>query len=111
MDTYSHGGVSHVLNGALGNLLHSVLQSITGGSGPGQCSVLNLVLGPVNLTVPGLVETLDNCASGPVTVTVSALLGNLLCNLTHHGLTFGSLLGGVAADVRRRSLRHVGFRY
>ena len=86
-------------DGALESLLNSVLQSITGGAAPGECSVLSLTLGPVNLNLLGLAVNLDNCSGGPVTVTISAhhgaLLGNLLCNLTNHGLTLGSLLGDI----------------
>jgi hypothetical protein len=62
---------------------------------PGNCDILNLSLGPVNLNLLGLHVALDNCATppGPVTVDVTAdpdggLLGGLLC-----GLADGNLLG------------------
>jgi len=91
--------LTQLLNGALGNLLNSVLTGITGGAAPGECSVLNLSLGPLNLNLLGLVVNLDNCAGGPVTVTISAhhgaLLGNLLCSLTNQGLNLGTLLGDI----------------
>jgi len=54
----------------------------------GFCDILNLSLGPVDLTLLGLTVELDNCATpaGPVTVDVTAdpsggLLGGLLCGL------------------------------
>lgn len=52
----------------------------------GQCEILFLQLGPVDLTLLGLVVNLDNCNNGPVQVCISAtaaegLLGNLLCSL------------------------------
>jgi len=65
----------------------------------GQCEILHLVLGPVNLGVLGLVVDLDNCHNGPVEVCVSAtaregILGSLLC-----GLTGQQLLGLSLADI------------
>jgi len=54
----------------------------------GNCDVLNLSLGPINLNLLGLNVAVDNCATpaGPVTVDVTAdpnggLLGGLLCGL------------------------------
>jgi len=53
----------------------------------GACEILDLVLGPVDLTLLGLNVLLDNCDEGAIEVCVSAtasegLLGNLLCSLT-----------------------------
>ena len=50
------------------------------------CPVLDLSVGPLELNVSGLVIELDDCAGGPVTVTVTAIpgagrLGHLLCSL------------------------------
>jgi hypothetical protein len=81
------GGLSSVLNGALGavnssSALAGVTTSPTG-------NILHLSVGPVDLNLLGLNVHLDNCANGPVTVDVGAqpgpgnLLGNLLSNLTH----------------------------
>jgi hypothetical protein len=58
----------------------------------GECEVLDLAVGPVDLTLLGLNVHLDNCEDGPVQVCVSAsagegLLGDLLC-----GLADGSIL-------------------
>ena len=54
----------------------------------GNCDILNLSLGPVNLDVPllGVSVDLDNCEDGPVTVDVTGdpdggLLGGVLCGL------------------------------
>ena len=62
----------------------------------GECEVLDLALGPVDLTLLGLNVFLDNCDEGPVQVCVSAsegegLLGGLLCGLTGNGGLLGSL--------------------
>jgi len=53
----------------------------------GECEILDLAIGPVDLTLLGLNVYLDNCEDGPVQVCVSAsqgegLLGDLLCGLT-----------------------------
>ena len=52
----------------------------------GDCHVLALAIGPVDLSLLGLNVSLDDCADGPVQVCVSAtrsegLLGSLLCGL------------------------------
>jgi len=62
----------------------------------GECEILNLTLGPVNLAVLGLHVDLDNCDDGPVQVCLSAtasegLLGGLLCGLTGNGGLLGNL--------------------
>jgi len=59
------------------------------------CPVLNLALGPLDLTLLGLNVHLDNCANGPITVSITAnpaggLLGRLLCGLAN------ALSGGAA---------------
>jgi len=51
------------------------------------CSVLDLSLGPVDLTLLGLQVQLDDCDGGPVTLAITAtqgggLLGDLLCGLS-----------------------------
>jgi hypothetical protein len=66
----------------------------------GECPILHLALGPIDLNVLGLNISLDNCDNGPITVDISAeqgpgnLLGNLLCGLTGSldGLNLGGLL-------------------
>jgi len=61
----------------------------TGTGSHGDCDILNLDLGPINLDLLGLVVNLDNCDGGPIELDITAepgsgnLLGNLLCSLTH----------------------------
>jgi len=79
------GELLTLLNGSLG-------RNLTPGQGAndvcqGQCDILNLVLGPLNLTLLGLNVSLDDCNNGPVQVCISAsrgagILGDLLCGLT-----------------------------
>src|SRR5581483_1919427 len=88
-------GDLNTLTTGLTSMLTTVLQDLTApaaltwgagtaAAGTGATTLLNLSLGPINLTLLGLNVKLDNCANGPVTVTVSAqpgpgnLLGNLL---------------------------------
>lgn len=64
----------------------------------GECDILNLSLGPIDLDLLGLVVELDDCDGGPVTVDITgeegALLGDLLCGIA--GLLDGGLdLGGL----------------
>ena len=66
----------------------------------GECDILNLALGPVNLDLLGLVVNLDDCEGGPVTVDITAdpeggLLGDLLCGiagLLDSGVPLGTIL-------------------
>jgi hypothetical protein len=63
----------------------------------GECEILDLALGPVDLNLLGLRVQLDNCEGGPVQVCVSAtagagLLGDLLC-----GLAGGDILPDLGA--------------
>lgn len=95
-------GVEEGLTDLTGVLTDSLNQALAGPAVQqvadicdGECEILDLAVGPVNLSLLGLVVALDNCDGGPVQVCVSAtagggLLGNLLC-----GLTDGGLLGGI----------------
>jgi len=66
----------------------------------GDCEILHLVLGPVDLTLLGLHVVLDDCNGGPVEVCVSStrsegILGALLCSLAGPqllGLDLGDIL-------------------
>jgi hypothetical protein len=102
-------GLSGILNGALNlddltdvleGILSDVLtdaieQAADPPSGAedicdGECEVLDLAVGPVDLTLLGLNVHLDDCDDGPVQVCVSAsegegLLGDLLCGLAGGG--------------------------
>jgi len=84
------------LNSTVQNILGSALGGALANAKPthgndsvctGQCDILDLSLGPVDLSLLGLNVSLDNCANGPVQVCVSAsrgegLLGDLLCGLS-----------------------------
>lgn len=88
------GGITGLLNGALGQLtaptsLSGVGSSASGAGGATAINVLNLSLGPVDLNLLGLTVHLDNCANGPITVAITAqpgpgnLLGNLIGDISH----------------------------
>lgn len=72
----------------------------------GECDILNLALGPIDLDLLGLVVQLDDCDGGPVTVDIVAiegegLLGDLLCGiagLLDGGIDLGTILGGLTDD-------------
>jgi len=99
------GGLTDLLNGALGNLVNAVLTGI-GAAPRGACAILNLALGPLDLTLLGLNVTLDNCNGGPVTVDITGqtgrgkLLGNLLCELLDGNLlNLGATLQGILNQI------------
>jgi len=87
-------GVLSGLSDGLGQILAQALsQAQPGGGGgddsvcSGDCEILDLSLGPVDLNLLGVNVHLDDCNDGPVQVCVSAtagegLLGGLLCGLT-----------------------------
>jgi len=113
-------GLTGLLNGALGAATTTSAAPTTGqatptvlDSSPGACDILNLSLGPIDLTLLGLNVHLDNCHGGPVTVDITAqpgggLLGDLLCSLDNL-LTNGQastravdrLLTNIARDISR----------
>lgn len=86
-------GLTNVLNSALGSLTTtSATPTATqatpsvGGTSAGACDILDLSLGPVDLTLLGLNVHLDDCNGNPVTVDITAvpgdgLLGDLLCSV------------------------------
>jgi hypothetical protein len=103
-----------VINGALNTILNDAV--ITGyeliGNGEEAttqqsdgCTVLDLVLGPLDLNILGLRVYLHDCADGPVTVTITAipgggLLGNLLCGLLFDlGGILEGIIGGTLQDL------------
>jgi hypothetical protein len=103
-------GLSGILDGllnldnvtdALEDILTGVLTDALGQTGDppsgaedicdGDCEVLDLAIGPVDLTLLGLNVHLDDCENGPVQVCLSAsegqgLLGDLLCGLAGGGI-------------------------
>jgi hypothetical protein len=100
------GQLSDLVGGLL-NILNQLLNDHPGGPGQGQsvctgqCEILELTIGPLDLSLLGLNVELDDCANGPVQICVSAtrregLLGSLLC-----GLTQGQLLNLNFADITR----------
>ena len=99
-------GLEDLLNEALGNLLDAVVENVQHLRGR-TCAILDLALGPVDLTLLGLNVHLDDCDDGPVTVEITArrgaLLGNLLCGLLHGGgIDVGSTLGDILDGLLRR---------
>jgi len=112
-------GLTDVLNSALGaRTTTSAPPTATkptpsvGDTTPGACDILDLSLGPVDLTLLGLNVHLDNCDDGPVTVDITAipadgLLGDLLCSVDNllsngHASTraIDRLLTNVAKDIQ-----------
>jgi hypothetical protein len=81
-------GLIALLDGSLGqNLSPADASAAQQSVCSGDCEILELVLGPLNLSLLGLNVSLDDCADGPVQVCISAsrgegLLGNLLCGLS-----------------------------
>jgi len=104
LDLGDIGGLlgNSTLTSGLSSILTTALsQAHPGGGGgndpsvcpPGNCELLHLTLGPVDLdvTLLGVSVGLDNCAGGPIQVCLSAvpgqgLLGSLLCDLVDGGL-------------------------
>lgn len=71
----------------------------------GECDILALALGPLDLSLLGLNISLDDCTGGPVQVCVSAtrsegLLGSLLC-----GLSSADVINLTLADIARLGRR------
>jgi len=94
------GQLDNLLDDALGQAL--TVDQVFGNHGDsvctGECQILDLSLGPVDLNLLGLGVSLDNCHGGPVEVCVSAtagegLLGDLLCGLADNPLGGGGLGG------------------
>ena len=88
-------------DGILGEVIGGVLTEALGDAGDppagaediceGECEILDLAVGPVNLALLGLNVALDDCDNGPVQVCLSAnegegLLGDLLCGLAGGGI-------------------------
>jgi len=108
------GGLTDVVSGALNGALAQAAPAAEADENvvcSGECEVLHLVVGPVDLTLLGLNVHLDNCDDGPVEVCISAtagegLLGDLLCGLAGGGILpdLGNLtdlinaLGGLDLD-------------
>ena len=77
------------LDSGLTTVLNQVLAQATSSNAlvGATCDVLNLAVGPLDLSILGLNVSLDDCSGGPVTVDITAtpgggLLGDLLCSLS-----------------------------
>ena len=89
-----------LVNGLAGTTAFTtpLLVSATPAATPGQCPILNLSLGPINLNLLGL-----NVATSPICLDVTAiqgggLLGDLLCgiaNLLSSGTPIATAIGGL----------------
>jgi len=99
-------GLKDLLNGSLGQALTPADAAAAQNSVcTGDCEILELVLGPLNLSVLGLNVSLDDCNGGPVQVCISAsrgegLLGNLLCGLSNADV-LNLTLADIATVLRR----------
>jgi len=81
------GGITGLLNGVFDAVTAPSAVTGVSDSAAGECDILNLAVGPVDLNLLGLNVHLDDCDDGPVTVDITAvpgsgnLLGNLLCGV------------------------------
>jgi len=78
----------NLLDSGLTTVLNQVFAQATSSNAlvGASCPVLNLAVGPLDLSILGLNVSLDDCSGGPVTVDITAtqgggLLGDLLCSL------------------------------
>lgn len=93
------GRLTGTLTSANGTSLGSVSRAVTlpvntgaAADAPAACNVLNLVLGPLNLNLLGLVVTLNQVHLNITAVPgAGALLGNLLCDVANLLNSGGSL--------------------
>jgi hypothetical protein len=97
------GTVTDATGAVVGTINQALTLPVAGTAATGSCQILDLVLGPLNLNLLGLVVHLDTvhlnitAQSGP-----GNLLGNLLCSVAHlldntGGGTTGGALNGIAA--------------
>jgi hypothetical protein len=68
------GGLTDLINEALEKSWDAAIADIIHQNGR-KCAILNLELGPVDLTLLGLNVHLDDCDDGPVTVDITARRG------------------------------------
>jgi len=109
------GGVTDLLNAALGQVTSSSSVSDATAGRRASTSVLDLSLGPVNLNLLGLTVKLDDCNNGPVKVAITAepgpgrLLGNLISGVANllnrpgrnQAAQLARRLQGVAGQIRQ----------
>jgi hypothetical protein len=99
------GGLVDLLDGVL-NRSPATASTAAESVCTGECEVLELAVGPLDLRLLGLQVALDNCEDGPVQVCVSAtasegLLGNLLCSLAGGDEPLGLSLGEITRLLNR----------
>ncbi|HEY6962458.1 MAG TPA: hypothetical protein VI408_11260 [Gaiellaceae bacterium] len=97
----ANGTLVGTITDAVGNIVGTVNQAVTlpvGAASTGSCTILHLVLGPINLNLLGLQVTTNQ-----IVLDISAvpgagnLLGNLLCSVAHLLDNSGSPAGGLSA--------------
>jgi hypothetical protein len=103
------------LNSGLSTVLNQVFAQATASNAlvGATCDVLNLAVGPLDLSLLGLNVSLDDCSGGPVTVDITAtqgggLLGDLLCSLSDvlntpnpNTTAIANLLRSIAREIGR----------
>lgn len=103
------GTLTGTLTDSLGTVLGTVTQTVVFNvvSGTGTCQILDLVLGPLNLNLLGLVVHLDTVHLNITAVPGPGnLLGNLLCAVA--GLLDSNNLGTALAILLNRILGLLG---
>ena len=98
------GTVNAVIRGPAGTVTQALDFELQQGLQPGDCPILDLMLGPIDLDLLGLVvETSEICLNVSAEPGPGNLLGNLLCGLT--GILDGPLgglnLGAVSNTVNQ----------
>ena len=105
----------NTLNSGLTTVLNQVFAQATSSDAlvGATCQVLNLAVGPLDLSLLGLNVSLDDCSGGPVTVDITAtqgggLLGDLLCSLSDllsarnpNTTAIANLLRNIAREIGR----------
>jgi hypothetical protein len=103
--TSAAGAVTRVAKPTTARVI--VARRVLQGGGGRTCSVLRLVLGPVNLNLLGLEVDLRAANGGPIILSITAnrrggILGQLLCSLSR-----GDILGRNASATARRLNRQM----
>lgn len=94
------GGLTDILNGVLDRFFVAAVPMpvAMGPQAAGQCPILDLMLGPIDLTLLGLeVQTSQICLNISAQSGPGNLLGNLLCSLTNLLNNRGNNAGGQLA--------------
>jgi len=95
------GALTDILNGVLGQFLATAVPMPMPAQEAGQCPILDLMVGPIDLDLLGLVvETSPICLNISAQSGPGNLLGNLLCSLTNLLNNRGNNAGGQLALAR-----------